>query len=324
MMRDPILTLADMLAPIAPATCFREFWETKPLHLRRGDSGFYEQLLTRHDIDRAIRSGGLRFPAIQLAVRGRFLAPEAFTRTIRSGEDIFAGVPDLERLGAAYRSGATISLPGFQRAWEPLGRLAQSIEDEISHPVHTNVYVTPGNAAGFTPHFDTHEIFILQIAGTKHWTIHQPPLALPHRCQNFDATNAVSAKPLLSIEMEPGDLLYLPRGFVHSTATSRSFSMHVTLGITVYTWVELLTEWVQLSRNNPDMRRALPPGFATRPALSTGLAQMLASLQQNTDQDAFLDAFLHRITSARSRARTEFNTDVTVTGRIDKPDSFGK
>ena len=126
---------------------------------------------------------------------------------------------------------------------------------------------------------------MLQIAGSKHWRIHQPPFPLPHLSQPFDPRSYAPSGPLFELDLVPGDLLYLPRGFVHTTTTSGRSSVHVTLGITVYTWVELLTEWAQSSKQNRSFRRALPPGFAEvqalRQSIGDRLRQMIAELEIN-------------------------------------------
>ena len=316
-MTGRLSSFADLLVPIQPETFFARYWESQPLHVRRSESDYYAQLLTNRDVEATISSGGLRYPAIQLARGGGFFPPETFTRTIRSGGDFFTGIPDLDRIRAEYQSGATISLPGFHRAWEPLGTLAAAIEAEFDHAVHANVYITPGSAIGFSPHYDTHEVFVLQIAGTKRWRIHKPPVPLPHRSQPFDPRSYVPSAPLSELDLVPGDLLYLPRGFVHTTETSESFSVHVTLGITVYTWIELLTEWVQLSKHSPSFRRALPPGFAGREeirrSLGDQLRRMSAELQSITDYNAFVDGFSQRVRSVRNGLRASFSTDVIAT-----------
>jgi Cupin superfamily protein len=313
-----ILSFADLLAPVRPEAFFAQNWESEPLYIRRSEGSFYENLLTNRDVESVISSGGLRFPAIQLARDGGFFPAEAFTRDIRSGGDVFTGVPNLDRIRAEYRSGATISLPAFHRAWGPLGTLAAAIEEEFDHAVHANVYITPGNTAGFSPHYDTHEVFVLQIAGSKRWRIHQPPLPLPHRSQPFDPRSHVSSAPLLEADLTPGDLLYLPRGFVHTTATSDGFSVHVTLGITVYTWVELLADWFQSNKNIPSLRRGLPPGFARRADirkhLKDQLPRIIMELQRVTDYDGLLDGFSQRVRSARAGMRAGFDADVMVIG----------
>ena len=217
-MSRPFKTFADLLAPLERAAFFETHWEREPLHLQRSDPGLYGALLTPRDVEAAISSGGLRYPSIQLARGGGFYPPEAFTRTLRSGGDVFTGIPNLDRVRAEYETGATISLPGFHRGWRPLAALASAVQAELSHPVHTNVYLTPARAAGFTPHYDTHEVFVLQIAGRKHWRIENSPLPLPHRGQPFDPGAYARSDPVLELELAPGDLLYLPRGYVHSTA----------------------------------------------------------------------------------------------------------
>lgn len=158
---------------------------------------------------------------------------------------------------------------------------------------------------------------MLQIAGSKRWRIHKPPLPLPRRSQPFDPRGYVPSAPLSELDLVPGDLLYLPRGFVHTTETADSFSVHVTLGTTVYTWIELLTEWAQLSKQSPSFRRALPPGFAgredVRQSLGDQLRRMSAELQSITDYDTFVDGFSQRVRSARNSLRAKFSTDVITT-----------
>jgi hypothetical protein len=109
----------------------------------------------------------------------------------------------------------------------------------------------------------------------------------------------------------------VPRGFVHTTATSDSFSVHVTLGITVYTWIELLAEWVRLSKHSRSFRGALPPGFAgnraARLSLGDQLRRMTAELQSMTAYDEFLDSFLKRVLSARVGQQANFCVDVMTT-----------
>ena len=317
-MIDSGAAFADLIAPVSLKSFFAETWEQKPLHIPRSPSPIYETLLTAGDVETAITSGGLRYPAIQLAKSGAFFPANTFCRDIRSGDDVFSGVPDLERVQSEYQAGATISLPGFHRAWPPLGALAAGVEGYFDHAVHTNVYLTPGNAAGFTPHYDTHDVFILQISGVKHWRIYNPPLALPHRTQPFNPQHYKPSDPLLEMDLAPGDLLYLPRGFVHTTTTSHSASMHVTLGITVYTWVDVLAEWLQSSKNDARFRRALPPGFATqaelKPSMTAEFEALLGELKRSSGTEPLIDVFVRKVRSGLNGPTDKFHLDVAAIG----------
>lgn len=311
-------SLATLLRPIQPEEFFQNYWERGPLHLLRADEFYYRELLSIENIDDLITRGDARYPAIRLAKGGAFFAPEAYTRNISYGDDSFKGVPDVEKIFTEYLAGATVTLPALHLTWQPLRKLCNQLEVELDHSVYTNAYITPANASGFSAHYDTHEVFVLQIAGLKHWRIYSPPLHLPHHSQSCSPERAGAlAEPLMEIELSPGDLLYLPRGYLHSTTTSRSFSAHVTVGITVYTWVELAAELLQSCIAEPRFRRALPAGFASRKELKKtlreGLAELVDSLHGADDPnyDQAVDAFIERVRAARPRTNGTFRADVT-------------
>ena len=170
---------SELLAPISQETFFAEYWETKPLHISRANSAFYASLVTVRELDDLITSGHLRYPGLQIAKGGQYVAPEVYTQNIRSGGENFTGILDLDRVSLEYQAGATITLPALQQVSKNIGDLACALESELDHAVQANAYLTPGGATGFTPHYDTHEVFILQIGGEKHWCIYEPPIKLP-------------------------------------------------------------------------------------------------------------------------------------------------
>src|SRR5215469_14731846 len=239
-----IANFAALVAPVLPDGFFRDHWERKPLHLSRGDAHYYDGVLTNDDLESIISNADLRYPAIQLARDGGYVVPEAYTKNIQFGRESFNGVPDIAQVQSEYRSGSSVVLNHLHRTWAPLRELCQSLENDFTHLVHANVYLTSVDTPGFAPHYDTHEVFVLQVAGSKRWRVFRPPLELPHHTQPFTPTTGYIPRPLLELELKQGDLLYLPRGYVHATRTSQVHSAHITIGINVYTWVDLLSELV--------------------------------------------------------------------------------
>ena len=294
---------AALLAPVLPNDFFRNHWERQPLHLSRGGAHFYDGLLTNDDLESIISYADLRSPAIQVARDGGYVPTEAFTKNIQQGREVFNGVPDIAKVQSEYRSGATLVLNHLHRTWGPLRELCESLENDFSHLAHANAYLTPADTPGFAPHYDTHEVFVLQVAGSKRWRVFQPPLTLPHHTQPFTPAGYVP-RPLLELELKQGDLLYLPRGFVHAAHTSEVHSAHITIGISVYTWVELLSELIASSKEFHQFRTALPLGFARREemkkTLKEGFALGTRRLVDNCDSDRLIDDFLEK---ARSRIR---------------------
>lgn len=303
-----------LIHPLNPGKFFAEHWERRPLLLHRDDDDYYRCLLSIRDIEEFISHGDVRYPAIRLAKGGVFFPPEAYTRDVRYGDEVFRGLVDLEKIITEYSTGATVTLRALHRFWPALGRLCAQMETEIDSSIHTNAYLTPAHAAGLTPHYDTHDVFVLQIAGTKRWRVYPPPLQLPHRSQLFSREHyTLPAGALMECELSAGDLLYLPRGYVHTTIAGSRGSAHVSIGVTVHTWVELLAELAQQAIETPALRKALPPGFAHLPELRADLerqlAQLLSSLSRDVDPRTLIERFVRRVRAGRPRTAAYFRTD---------------
>jgi lysine-specific demethylase/histidyl-hydroxylase NO66 len=272
--------------------------------------------MTLHDLETMISTSDMRYPALQLAKGGSYLAPEIYTRNVKHGSESFMGVPDLQVVSEHYRQGATVALPAIHRTWEPLGLLCDDLQAQLDHAAHANVYITPGNAAGFTPHYDTHEVFVLQIAGRKRWFLYDPPIELPHRSQVFNPQGYTAPPPMAQLDLSAGDLLYLPRGYVHSTTTSESYSAHITIGISVYTWADLAKEYLQAGIDSPQLRGALPPGFASRselkPLLREKMIAAMDKIRTGADTDKLIDAFTRRVRASRTKRPESFRADTFV------------
>ncbi|AOJ05521.1 hypothetical protein WS70_28025 [Burkholderia mayonis] len=311
-------TFSDLIAPLSADQFFSEYWEAKPMHLSRGHQRHYAQLISAGDVETMLAKHDIRHPGIRLAKAGRYLAPDTYSIDLHYGDDLFRGVPDLDTVYAHYRTGASVILPALHRTWPPLNLLCAAMEAELNHVVHTNLYMTPGGTSGFSAHYDAHEVFILQIDGLKHWRVYEPPLLLPHHTQPFSPAGYQLPKPMLEIDLMPGDVLYLPRGYVHDTLTSSAHSVHVTLGISVYTWVELIAETLAACKERVDLRRALPPGFANNPEsvahLASSLHEILGTLQSLVEPQTVVDTFTRKVARGTIRRRGFFKPQATTIG----------
>jgi Cupin superfamily protein len=313
-MRGSAHDLASLLHPVSLDEFFNSHWERKPLLIQRRGATYYEGLLTNRDLEDIISTADLRYPAIRIAKEGSYYPPHTYTTDVTLGRLTFHGVPDVNKISLEYGKGATISLPYLHRTWGPLGSLCIRLEEVLDYAVHANAYITPGEVAGYPAHYDTHEVLVLQIAGRKKWLIEEPPLKLPHSSQGFKSEDFTPGPRVLETELAAGDALYLPRGYVHSTATSECHSAHVTLGVNVLTWADLARESVPSCLENEEYRRALPPGFASRPELRPAVKERLARMLPAgaTDLDALIDRAIALVQSGRRRIPARFRADVTV------------
>ena len=135
-----------------------------------------------------------------------------------------------------FAEGSTVVLQGLHRLWPPLIEFAGQLAADLGHPTQVNAYVTPPSSRGFSPHYDVHDVFVLQVAGEKHWRIHEPVLADPLRDQPWtdraaEVAAAAEREPVIDAVLRPGDALYLPRGYMHSAQALGEISAHLTVGV---------------------------------------------------------------------------------------------
>ena len=214
-----------------------------------------------------------------MAKSGQTLGDKAFTAPGGVGAGIADQVSD-SKLVALFGDGATIVLQALHRVWPPIIDFVGALAAELGHPVQANAYVTPPQNQGFDDHYDVHDVFVLQVAGTKRWRIHAPVWDAPLRDQPWTdrraaVQRAAAEPPLIEAVLEPGDCLYLPRGFLHAATALGGVSTHLTLGVhtwTRYTLAEQLTaQALRTLAGDADLRASLALGTdPTRPEYPRG------------------------------------------------------
>ena len=156
-----------------------QYWGRAPL-LTRNATGGFRDLLDLDGVDELLSRRGLRTPFIRMAKAGQVLDSSAFTAPGGVGAEIGDQVRD-DKVAALFGDGATVVLQALHRTWPPVIDFCTRLTAELGHPVQANSYVTPPSSRGFSAHYDVHDVFVLQLAGRKHWTIHAPVLADPLR-----------------------------------------------------------------------------------------------------------------------------------------------
>ena len=137
------------------------------------------------------------------------------------------------------------------------------MERTFSSHFQTNIYLSPPNAQGFKTHFDSHDVFVLQVSGSKLWTLYDTAIALPLRGQAFDPDKHNAGPPTREFTLHAGDLFYCPRGLFHSARSTDENSLHITLGLIGKTWADVIIEAVsEMCLATPALRANLPVGFA--------------------------------------------------------------
>lgn len=231
-------------------------YEREPLIVRHNDPGRFTRLLSIAAIDRIIAERDLREGMVVMANAARDISEEAYVTP--------SGSIDRAAVAQLYRKGATIILNQLHQSDLTLADFCQSLERIFSCHVQTNIYLTPPSNQGFHTHYDKHDVFILQIEGEKTWRLYDQ-VDSPYRGEGFQREEVEGLEPLETFVLGPGDCAYVPRGKIHDAVTKGDVpSLHITCGLIVRTWAELMLEAVsEVCVSEPAFRKSLPPGFAT-------------------------------------------------------------
>ncbi|MDQ0894883.1 cupin domain-containing protein [Agromyces ramosus] len=267
------------------------YWGREPLLSTADELGSgFDDLFSATAVDELVSRRGVRTPFIRMAQEGAVLAASAYTASGGFGAEIADQVSS-DKVLAEFADGATIVLQGLHRLWPPIIDFTRALVDDLGHPAQVNAYVTPPSSQGFDPHYDTHDVFVLQISGEKHWRIHPPVLVDPLRTQPWDQHRAAVARrathePAIDAVLRPGDALYLPRGWIHSATALGETSVHLTVGMSAYTRADLVDALIGEVGDNAALRTSLPLGVdlrdpeALKPIVEQTVQALIETLQQ--------------------------------------------
>lgn len=259
------LSFDDVMA-LREGTQWRHFPATNPDR--------YRHLLSVADLDAFLRTDAARTPRVGMADAGRKggagVPYEEFTDN--------NGRVDLPRLLQRFDRGGTLVVSQFHEMHEPLGRFCRGLEKAFLHGVQSNIYLTPPGAQGFRPHFDTHDVIVMQVSGEKKWRVWDgTPFPVPTRRTPWANQHEGLGEPH-TFTLKPGDTLYIPRGVIHDAMAQEvgEPSLHLTIGLLEPAWAEMMGQLIDaIEQKEPLLRISFP---TWRLAEDDGIARVAAAL----------------------------------------------
>ncbi len=289
------LEWSSLFGSVDRGTFLARDWERAPL-LIRGRGGLSRRLMGLDDVETVLAGADTNL----LTEYGTVIAVRSDEgRTVEYPLRDGSGRLRLAAVFDAFAEGFTIVANHIARYWAPAAELCALLESELGHPVGCNLFLTPPEAVGFVPHYDAMDTFFVQIHGAKRWSVHTPVVELPFGSA-FDKPRPESlGAPELDEELEPGDVLYLPRGWVHCGRTSDQPSLHLTFGVSPMRWMDLLVERLrQIAGDDVSLRRAVPPELLADPdgeAISARADRLMRSLLERPDFHAYSEVLYDKV-----------------------------
>jgi bifunctional lysine-specific demethylase and histidyl-hydroxylase NO66 len=247
----------------------------------------------------SLGSGGLRSSSVRIVRDG--IDYSGVVGTVAPGDGGIAE-PYIEGkyLSPLLADGYTIVARSIHRYLEPAYELTGLLSSELGYPARIAAYITPPGNRGLLWHFDAHDVFIVQLEGSKVWHVAPPAVKWPipekawhHLRASERAAITSQIREVTDLNLAAGDVLYLPRGYLHAPETHDELSVHMTISIHPLTRFDVAKALIDESANSEwwresiDMKALVDDVQAAKAALEAIASRMSQDASDSLASDIF-------------------------------------
>lgn len=172
------------------------------VHATHVDRDRFAEVLSLGQLDEILGTYGIRHPGVRL---------------VRADQDVPASeyvwrdqMVDPVQAARLFSEGATVIFGALHDRHEGMRRLCSEVTRQATARTQTNIYLTPPDSQGFKPHWDTHDVFVLQVEGSKLWRIYGGGPELPLKDDKFDPREHEPGEVEAEFTLRAGETLYIP------------------------------------------------------------------------------------------------------------------
>lgn len=295
--RRMISTLADLLAPVTPEQFFAEYYDKQPLHVQGGAAKF-ASVLSWRQINRLLDQTHIwSSQSLKLVLDGNAVPPEQYCGRATSRDNAQVMQPEAHKVAEWVKRGASVVLNDVDSLTPGLTAVSGALEGAGLGKAQANVYISWQSHKAFPSHFDTHDVWAVQVEGEKTWNIWEgrAEWPIPHPAfRSLGQAHHDQAKGKLrgQVTLKTGDLLYLPRGWYHDALAEAPSSVHIAYGVHAPLGMDLVNILLERVLYETEFRKPLPRQDGTaaaRFALTSRAAQLGQRLSELTRDPKVMD-----------------------------------
>lgn len=168
-------------------------------------------------------------------------------------------------------------------------------------------YLAFGEDASYKNHWDTRDVFAVQLVGRKHWSLSAPNFEMPlYMQQSKDMPHIPEPQSAdMEVVLEAGDILYIPRGWWHNPVPMGCETFHLAVGTFPPNGHDYM-EW--LAKKVPDItgfRHNLQSWEQDQGRLKTAAEEFARMIADGANYETFMQEFL-----GNQRTDTAFNMEI--------------
>ena len=246
-------------------------WPIKPAVHDLPPGSRLPQIVTAPLFTRYLQTGTAPAAEINVIKDGAARHPRAFTT---------GGQLDPAKVAMWRSRGYSFQLRNLNRWYPPMHAMCAAIQQETGYGCYVTGFVTPPGAQGLDYHWDQNMGIVYQLAGRKTWQLWEPVVEEPHR--DYAASNTqpiadlvdhlTTVGPDQEIDLGPGQVLVLPRGWIHNPHNlgQDTDSVHLTFVARERTGYWIGEKLAGAAIASTDLRRVIAPTRFTDPATLAG------------------------------------------------------
>jgi ribosomal protein L16 Arg81 hydroxylase len=248
------VTFNDLIAPLTVSDFLHRYLGKNFLFTHVRDDAWQPPLNWR-ELNAAIGSLRVAGERLRIVKSGKDVDPDVYLHHAgaRDGSMVNAGM-----VAALLADGATLVINQADELVTGVGRLVESCERVFRIPIGANLYAGWCTTKGFDLHWDDHDTLIVQAIGRKHWTVYAPTREHPIRSDKTGSAPKPTASPVLDCLLNEGDVLYMPRGWWHVARPIDEASVHLTLGMSHPTGLDLMKWLMETMLEHVEIRQGIP------------------------------------------------------------------
>lgn len=288
--------LTNILKPYSVEDFLKHNWTSKAVFISSEGQRKFAHLFSWEKITYLLNFHEFKYPELRLALDEKVLDES-----------------ENANLSKWCQEGATLIINGVHKLIPEITTFTSEFKYDFGYGTQVNAYCSWPGRQGFSSHYDTHEVFILQIDGRKKWYVFPDTIKYPLPEQKSASLPPPEGEPYLSCTMNPGDVLYIPRGHWHYAIALDEPSLHLTLGVHCKTGIDFLEWLVSELRQQEEWRISLPLRVETASinahidSLIQDLNQYLATSNIGEKYNNYLDSLAQPVAKYSLPYQAGFN-----------------
>jgi lysine-specific demethylase/histidyl-hydroxylase NO66 len=242
-----------LISPQTTESFIANIWEKKPIVIRRDRDDYHSGIITRRTIENFIKNDQEFAANSILLSRGAGDEKETYAESVLDAESLCKMVNE---------EGWICQVVHPQQKSAKVHALLERLENWSGSLWGSNYFFGSAATNPADAMSDNVELFVMQLEGKSHWKVFEGETKLS-RDAGCEFQEEDLGPSIIDEELEAGDLIYIPRGYIYSSTGLTSFA-HLSLSTyQTQSWCDMLSTALtdtldKITRSNLKFREGLP------------------------------------------------------------------